>query len=134
MTQDHKQHVIVHSVFCFTLLFVCVLHSLYVCLEGHSDLHPTPAQSFHPTRTQDILQNAICRYSGLFNPLLVRVHCQEGLPVLPCNAMRGNFDKGPHCWSLGDRIVVLAPVVACTGLQHCPGCIHETVWGDSEAH
>ena len=31
-----EAHVIVHSVFWFTLLFVCVLHALCVCLEGHS--------------------------------------------------------------------------------------------------
>ena len=33
-----EAHVIVHSVFCFTLLFVCALHSLCACLEGHSAL------------------------------------------------------------------------------------------------
>ena len=37
-----EAHVIVHSVFCFTLLFVCVLHSLCVCLEGHFALLHTP--------------------------------------------------------------------------------------------
>ena len=36
-----EAHVIVRSVFCFTLLCVCVLHSLCVCLEGHyALLHP----------------------------------------------------------------------------------------------
>ena len=34
--------VIVHSVFCFALLFVCVLQSLHVCVEGHSALLHTP--------------------------------------------------------------------------------------------
>ena len=38
-----EAHVIVHSVFCFTLLCVCVLHSLCVCLEGHSALLHTGA-------------------------------------------------------------------------------------------
>ena len=39
--------VIIHSVLCFTLLLVCVLHSLYVCLEGHSAPHPTSTWSLH---------------------------------------------------------------------------------------
>ena len=121
MTQGHEPHVIVYSVFCFTLFSVSVLHSLYVCLEGHSAPHPTPAQIFHPSRTQDILQKTICRHSGLLTPLLVGVRCQGGLPVLPYNGMQGNFDNRPRCWSLGDRIVVLAPLVPYTGLQHCTG-------------
>ena len=37
-----EAHVIVHSVFCFTLLFVSVLHSSCVCFEGHSALLHTP--------------------------------------------------------------------------------------------
>ena len=37
-----EAHVIVHSVFCFTLLCVCALHFLCVCLEGHSALLHTP--------------------------------------------------------------------------------------------
>ena len=37
-----EAHVIVHSVFCFTLLCVCTLHFLCVCLEGHSALLHTP--------------------------------------------------------------------------------------------
>ena len=35
---------------CFTLLFVCVLHSLYVCLEGHSAPHPTLHGAVHGGR------------------------------------------------------------------------------------
>ena len=38
----------VHSVCCFTLLFVCVLHSLCVCLEGHSALLHTPRYEWGP--------------------------------------------------------------------------------------
>ena len=37
-----EAHVIVYSVFCFTLLCVSVLHSLCVCLEGHSAFLHTP--------------------------------------------------------------------------------------------
>ena len=33
---------IVHSVFCFSLLMVCVMHSLYVCVEGHLALLDFP--------------------------------------------------------------------------------------------
>ena len=43
-----EAHVIVHSVFCFTLLFVCVLHSLCVRLEGHSALLHTPRFEWGP--------------------------------------------------------------------------------------
>ena len=43
-----EAHVIVHSVFCFTLLCVCVLHSLCVCLEGHSALLHTPRFQWGP--------------------------------------------------------------------------------------
>ena len=43
-----EAHVIVHSVFCFTLLCVCVLHSLCVCLEGHSALLHTPRFQWAP--------------------------------------------------------------------------------------
>ena len=43
-----EAHVIVHSVFCFTLLCVCVLHSLCVCLEGHSALLHTPRFHWGP--------------------------------------------------------------------------------------
>ena len=43
-----EAHVIVHSVFCFALLFVCVLHFLCVCLEGHSALLHTPGFQWGP--------------------------------------------------------------------------------------
>ena len=43
-----EAHVIVYSVFCFTLLCVCVLHSLCVCLEGHSALLHTPRFQWGP--------------------------------------------------------------------------------------
>ena len=43
-----EAHVIVHSLFCFTLLCVCVLHSLCVCLEGHSALLYTPRFQWGP--------------------------------------------------------------------------------------
>ena len=43
-----EAHVIVHSVFCFTLLCVCVLHSLCVCLEGHFALLHTPRFQWGP--------------------------------------------------------------------------------------
>ena len=46
--QGHEAHVIVHSAFCFTLLCVCVLHSLYVCLVGHSALHHIPRFQWGP--------------------------------------------------------------------------------------
>ena len=68
----------------------------------------------------------------MFSVLLHIALC--GFLVPPCNAMRGNLDNGSHRWSPGDRIVVLAPVVAFTGLRHRTGCIHETAQGDSEAY
>ena len=37
-----EAHVIVHSMFCFTLLIVFVLHCSFVCLEGHSSLPHIP--------------------------------------------------------------------------------------------
>ena len=43
-----EAHVIVQSVFCFTLLFVCVLHSLCVCLDGHSALLHSPRFEWGP--------------------------------------------------------------------------------------
>ena len=43
-----EAHVIVHSLFCFTLLIVCVLHSLCVYLEGHSALLHTPGFEWGP--------------------------------------------------------------------------------------
>ena len=46
--------------------------------------------------------------------------------VLACNATRANLDNGPRGLSIGDSVVILAPRVACTGLQHRTGCIGET--------
>ena len=43
-----EAHVILHSVFCFTLLCVCVLHFLCVRLEGHSALLHTPRFQWDP--------------------------------------------------------------------------------------
>ena len=39
----------------------------------------------------------------------------------------------PRQWSVGDRVVVLAHVVACIGLPHCTTRIHEIGWGESSA-
>ena len=43
-----EAYVAAHSVFCFTLLCVCVLHSLCVSLEGHSALLHTPRFQWGP--------------------------------------------------------------------------------------
>ena len=73
--------------------YLCCIR--YACLKRHSAPHSTPAQTFHPTRRQNILQNAICKYSGLLTPLFVKVRCQKGLSILPYNAMRESLTMGP---------------------------------------
>ena len=44
--------------------------------------------------------------------------------VPACNATQANFDNGTCRLSLGDSVVILAPKVACTVLQHRTRCIH----------
>ena len=76
---------IVHSVFCFTLLFVCVLHSLYVCLEGPSALLHTPPRPrvFTPRERKTF-------YETLFVGTLVYSPppCLWGFVVKPIGAPR----------------------------------------------
>ena len=114
------------SVLLHIALCVCYILCMSVW-RGILPHMPPWAQSFHSTQRQNILRNAICRYSGLFTPLLVGVRCQGGVPDLPRNAMRGNFHNGPRRWCLWYRILFLPPWLL-------TGCIHETAWGASEAH
>ena len=57
-----ETHVIIQSLFCFTFIFVCVLHSVYVCQKTHSAPYPTHAQSFHPSECR-FANNMSCNQS-----------------------------------------------------------------------
>ena len=81
---------IVHSVFCFRLLFACVLHSLCVYLEGHSAVLHTP-RFFTPRKLSGVPTFSLG--DPIF--LLTAVYCLPPLPLLPNLALFFSMKWGP---------------------------------------
>ena len=84
MAQGHEPHLTVHSVFCFKLLFVCVLHALYVCLEGHPAPPPTPCE--RKTVYDETLFGGTLVYSPLCLEGFVVKRGYRSCPAMPCGA------------------------------------------------
>ena len=93
--------------------------SVFVCVLPPSNRGPDPKLNVTNTYPHVALHGLnfanfwlICDFVGWStHPVLVGARCQGRLLVLPCDATRDNFDTGTRWLSLGDRVVILAPVV-----------------------